>query len=866
MGQRTYLVYLDILGFEELAEEIAERSGFQGDWVRENVISKPLRKRVETVTKEPIKVSSDSYLLMVDSVQSAFEAVGELTATRIFHGAHEHIPLELGLDIREVDEAVEPESCKAIIQALKNDIIRAYHRYCRDEMGVQIKQTFVLLTPAFFNDLEPLDKRHCEPLSCRGTDFFLADLRRVMRRARVFQFLKEIGSEGDRRYERIDEIYVRPLEYEDMANALKDNRLLLITGTAEYGKTYTAVRMMWEYYQKGYRPIWIKGKELAERIDVRRRLENITAELRPHHIIYFEDPFGTIGYERRETLEREIETIVDDVNRIEDVYVILTSREEVYKEFEKGILSSTQLHKFQRALAIGKPSYDTERRQDMLVSWADEKGCRWLENEVSRKLVLHRVKDERCLPTPLSIRAFAAVSAGIEEGRKLIEEIENKSEETARALAREMQGMSDDKVLLLSFLFVSDSFELTFVSGIYQELVEELALKDAWEFARVLGWFKDDRVSVVQGRVRFSHPSYSEALKHLLFEAGFTTPLNEGIFSRLLLRLSEEVEAAWHVAWVVADHFDRLPEEVTNELLLKLSDKDRAAWYVAEIVADNLDRLPAEVRNELLLKLSDKDRAASYVARIVADNLDRLPAEVRNELLLKLSERDETAWLVARTVARRFDRLPEEVRNELLLRLSERDETAGIVAGIVADSFDRLAKEVRNGLLLKLSEKYEAAGLVAGVVAHCFNRLPEEVRNLLFKLSEKDEAAGLVAQAVARHFDRLPEKVRNELLLKLSEKDEAAFGVTSAVAANLDRLPEVVRNLLFKLSERDEAAWYVAGVVAHYFDRLPEEVRNGLLLKLSEKDEAAGLVARAVGQNLERLAKEVRNELLVRLS
>jgi len=64
-------------------------------------------------------------------------------------------------------------------------------------------------------------------------------------------------------------------------------------------------------------------------------LENISAELKPGHIIYFEDPFGKTEYERREGLEREIGTIIETVKQVEDIYVIITSREEVFKEFEK---------------------------------------------------------------------------------------------------------------------------------------------------------------------------------------------------------------------------------------------------------------------------------------------------------------------------------------------------------------------------------------------------------------------------------------------------------------------------------------------------------------------------------------------------
>ncbi|MDY6966880.1 MAG: hypothetical protein SVM80_13105, partial [Halobacteriota archaeon] len=100
---------------------------------------------------------------------------------------------------------------------------------------------------------------------------------------------------------------------------------------------------------------------------MRKRLENINSELRSKNIIYFEDPFGKTKYERRESLERDIDTIIDSVRQTKDVFVIITSREEVFKEFEKEAISTTELKEFESRLNIKKPSYDYEKRCEMLL-------------------------------------------------------------------------------------------------------------------------------------------------------------------------------------------------------------------------------------------------------------------------------------------------------------------------------------------------------------------------------------------------------------------------------------------------------------------------------------------------------------------
>ena len=454
-----------------------------------------------------------------------------------------------------------------------------------------------------------------------------------------------------------------PIEYDDIKRTLEEKRIVFITGTPEYGKTYTAVRLMWEYFNKGYEPRWIRGGEERERIWVREKLVDIRSELKPRHIVYFEDPFGKTKYESREDLEREIGTIINSIQQVEDVYVIITSREEVFKEFEKEKLSASELRAFEKRMNIKKPSYDYERRKEILLKWAESENCRWLRNESLKNLVLRVIEDEGNLPTPLAIHDFVIATKDIEEVNKLRKEIKKKSEETEKNLAREIKNMSDDKILFLSFLFISDYFDIDFVKATYQELVEELGLKDAWEFDRLLNWFKDDKIEIVDNKyIRFSHPSYTQSLKHILVEEdGYISQINKKIFSKLLLKLAEKDKATlavardvfvsynFEVAGAVADNFDKLPEEVRNELLLKLSEKKGSTPFVAYIVDCNFNKLPEDVRNELLLKLAEKEEATWIVAKIIIDKIP--PGEERNKLLLKLAEKKGAARMVANAVS-----------------------------------------------------------------------------------------------------------------------------------------------------------------------------------------------------------------------
>ncbi|MDI6811429.1 MAG: hypothetical protein QMD80_07160 [archaeon] len=713
--------------------------------------------------------------------------------------------------------------------------------------------------------------------------------------------MEEIELPGHRFYKRIEEAYVPPLEYDDIVNTLKEKRIVFITGTQEYGKTFTAVRLMWEYYNYGYKPSWIKGGELPERIEVRKRLENIRAELKPKHIIYYEDPFGKIRYERRETLEREIGTILDSVRQVEDVYVIITSREEVFKEFEKDKLSAKELKDFERRLNIKRPSYDYENRKRILLNWAEESNCRWLKDEKLKGLVLEEMKDKSILPTPLSIRDFAVASFDIEKEDELKEKLREKSKETAKAFAEEIRNMTDDKILFLSFIFIIDEFEVEFVRRMYQELVKELNLKDAWEFDRVLEWFKDDKIDIEHGGfskiefIEFSHPSYAEALEYILIENGYLTRISKDIFSKVLLKLSKieknEYEYAGYfireVARTVAWHFSGLPEDVRNQLLLELSEKKEAARGVALAIAGNFNKLPESVRY-LLFKLSERN--AGDVAWAIVRYFNELPEDVRN-LLFKLSEKVGAVYDIAEAIIINFYKLPENVRN-LLFKLSRKKIVVDVIARAVAENFKYLPEDVRNQLLLKLSKKDEAVKEVARVVAENFTDIPKDMRNqLLLELSKKDKAMKNIARAIAENFNELPEDVRNQLLLELSEReiaklksesmgsivrflifqfplrvdDTVAGYIARAIIENFNELPEDVRNQLFKLSEVSEyeVTRYLAELIAENFNKPPEDIARNLLFKLSKINE--GGVAWAIAANFNNLPEDVRN-LLFKLS
>lgn len=70
-------------------------------------------------------------------------------------------------------------------------------------------------------------------------------------------FLSKLGIENNIWYSYIDEAYVYPSEYGEISSHLSSEKVVIITGTKEYGKTYTAIKLLLDYYKKGYEPVYI---------------------------------------------------------------------------------------------------------------------------------------------------------------------------------------------------------------------------------------------------------------------------------------------------------------------------------------------------------------------------------------------------------------------------------------------------------------------------------------------------------------------------------------------------------------------------------------------------------------------------------
>jgi hypothetical protein len=726
---------LDILGFKNLAEDISSKKGLETRRIRDDFID-VVRERIAFAETEDLISSahygdSDDWLFTVDSIESVFRFISEVLEHNTGYVGYSKVPLEIGLGFGEYDRWAKFKGTKLFIEdptikALRPNIIEYYRDWYEQNEKKRPNSSFVVLTQAVYSKLDQLDKKACQRIKYDydnkgGTFvFFVADVNKVQQRGKMYKFLEIVGRSGSKIYDRIDDLYVPPVEYEDIVTSLKTSHIAFITGTAEYGKTYTAIRLLWEYFLKGYKPVWWVGEEKSERIEVRKKLEDISNALKPHCIIYFEDPFGKVEYERREILEREIGTIIDTIRNTKDVFVVITSREEVFKEFAKEHLSSVEIKKFEQRLNIKKPSYDVQRRRKLLLKWAEAKGCIWLENARLKNLVVEKIDEEKNLPTPLSIRDFAVSTATIMDRKQLIQKIEQKSEETERSFAREIENMTNDKILFLSFPFIH-SFHISTIKREYKSLIKKLGIKNPSSLTTILEWFQDDKIDASNNTIWFSHPSYYSALQHVLMKDGQPTFISERIFGKVLYELSKKYPT--NVARTVAYHSDKLVEKERNLILFELAKHASADWAIACAITRSFRKLSENVR-DLLLEVSRTGNPWN-VAWGIMENIETYPSNVE-EVLLWLAERQSIGHAIIYYFVVYSKKLRENFMEELLPKLSQKEESLIALAWAIDNNYVRCGPCLRPLLSqilknLSCSRNSDTRAEIVVLAKHCQN-------------------------------------------------------------------------------------------------------------------------------------------------
>ena len=661
---------------------------------------------------------------------------------------------------KEFDDNKHPLSGKSDVSTIDGThwgLVDGEKRYIIENTGTELNiyykksvdQTFILLSPAAYEELE---SQTIARKPYESADFYLLEQEEFERKLDVLEFLEKIGLERDV-YREIEELYVEPENYTEIEEILKKYNIVFIIGDAEMGKTYTAVKLLFEFYKRGYEPQYFSiDEEMEQRLFIKegRGFEE--------KAVYLEDPWGKVKFRRGESIIREIGDFIINVKK-KNCKIIVTSREKVFMEFEKSKTTAVDLWHYVSNLKVNL-AYTHKELREMLKRYITVFEPEWSKKEKLLENVFRAVGEK--LKTPMSIDKMIRYTEDTLAEDSLIDGIERAAKETKIEFAMEIREMFNkgryDKIVFLCFPFIGVRIETA--KSAYNDCLKGLGYSlKAEEFETLLKDFKE--VEQLFGRLRFIHPSYWEAFSYALIDNDRLSNICKKIFFKVSISLAKKDEIAPLIIWVVSPDFDKLLRDdkpsldaVIASFLRYANEYDNyggvarsgADWFldntdwILDIIAEHITRNVPRAR--IVLK-----PLAKGVLTIPANKMVNYIAEkLRNDVAKKYED-------VGKTVRAMVEKLKST-------KLSTEDVKKWLFE--IAEVFENNGKTIRdiaaklwlsNEMVFELAEKYEALGEYARTIAEDFDlyvvdkppfRIDKDFKDLsrfLLTLAEREDVA-----------------------------------------------------------------------------------------------------------------------------
>ena len=362
------------------------------------------------------------------------------------------------------------------------------------------------------------------------------------------KFIEAIGATEDI-YKLIDHFYVKPQEYDEMMELLERENVLVITGDPGIGKTYTAIHFLLEYYKKGFRPTWFYGLGKEDRDIQKKKLHDF--EPQKKDVVYIEDPFGRTVFENREELKTLFSNLVEKF-RAYKAKLIITSRSEVFKQFEREVVSGDKLEAFKKELNVRNPSYRKENLREIAKRYI-EAYTSWAHNKKLSGIIYDGIESE-LLISPFMIYNMVRNHSQVVDAAMLRKDVaEARKSDLITQFADEIKMVSHPGKILLYLVLFYGKKNIKLVREMFEKVQLALLEKTRFEgsaFSYELKGQEDHRIQRLGAQIpvyRFSHPTYEEALIELIQKDPTSALVSETCLTEIVNKDS----------WMAVDIFKR---------------------------------------------------------------------------------------------------------------------------------------------------------------------------------------------------------------------------------------------------------------------------------------------------------------------
>lgn len=684
-------------------------------------------------------------------------------------------------------------------------------------------------------------------------------------------FLRNIGFEGElkaprSRYKNLETLYVKPTEYDDILNKLEKERILFIIGEPHMGKTYTALYLLWEYYQNGYETIHIRHDQFIHRLhrhqnNLRELLvELFTPQNQRPRIIHFDDPFGETSERRTDALANGLDTFLELARGYEHLRVVVTSRLNIFNEALEGGPIHEGLEALEKTLRV-HTSYSREVLLDIFhryvqfyrPAWANDKD---LVAELNEKL-------PSMLPAPHNIEFFVNTSETLTSVEDVLEHVED-SKKMISALASWMKHMAPHEQIFLMWVEVCSTASILFAGADASEIDIEEALKENLAYLYRKGHLpgittmafssardkfetilleRRDESGGETLRLDFVHPSYHEAFWYAV-NRKFPIAQWWELLSQNVNHILRDLEKGIDVVQLkMIERYGTINRDLDQLLLLSAASADADEQLIA---LDHMLRRPEQfaLLPQFSLCVHSVSSQSREIIRIGFLDLydkyfDQLPLVMLSAGLPLIFDNARPVRVKAQDViGDRIDRLPESIRKEssikewgILLKLIPKSRDAGADTLQHLDTAYYTAMESqqlqKNFLSLKPSEIHQLiqiergskrgkrlvkiGGLLTTLILENYERIRTRDRDAYLEALYSPNSVRSLIEYLrrGREFEQLSDSV---LLRLLNADGRVQYEALAALLLRMEHLSEMGRTRVKELTS-DPPSWWVGASV-----------------------------------------------------
>ena len=124
--------------------------------------------------------------------------ISRLACIEIPFNGFNNIPVELAVDVLDFKESSVVQHINHIartetVESLKSNTPHWYKKYFEDKHETEIKETYVVASKNFYNEIDFLDKDGCEEFSTNSYTLYSLDPEKLIHHGRVLKFLEILG-------------------------------------------------------------------------------------------------------------------------------------------------------------------------------------------------------------------------------------------------------------------------------------------------------------------------------------------------------------------------------------------------------------------------------------------------------------------------------------------------------------------------------------------------------------------------------------------------------------------------------------------------------------------------------------------------